>query len=168
MHITNPTWKSTRVIIHWPCHHFTSTWCYILCRILIKVFFWYNSFNINKTCMISLSYKELLSSQFASSTSTPMILMKSEHKNACNYKYNFNKKLKLKNVTWCLDLLNIIINSEKCSVLKLLRAEVCACFIISGTPLSWFLNRQALRESTFLTLDNDVWNIKMLSYHFWV
>lgn len=112
MHITNPTWISTRIITHWLWHHFTSIWwCYILRWILIKVFFRYNSFNINKNCIISLTYKELLSFQFASSISTPSILMKSEHKNTMTI---LMRRIKLRNAIQCFVFLNIIVKSEKC------------------------------------------------------
>ena len=81
MHITNPTWISTRIITHWLWHHFTSIWwCCIFLRILIKVFLWYNSLNINKNCIISLTYKELLSFKFAASSSTLLILIKLKHR----------------------------------------------------------------------------------------
>ena len=87
----NPTWKSTSIITHWPWHSFTSIWwCCIFLRILIKVFLWYNSLNINKTCIISFTYKDLLSFKFATSNSKPLILIKLKHREKHKYISQFH------------------------------------------------------------------------------
>ena len=153
MYITNPTWISTRIITHWLWHHFTSIWwCYILRRIWIEVFFRYNSFNINKCCIISLTYKELLSFPFASSISTPSILMESEHKNTCNTPFalrchvtSFLRKWKLYDFAFKKPLVGhtaVILkqnNSDLVFQTRTIFLKIMSQFIAGLVTKTWFL-----------------------------